>query len=46
MLIGRNHQMTGRVRKQIKDDEVVRRAEKDQTLRVMTRVFSDAEDAS
>jgi hypothetical protein len=46
VLVWRNHQMAGRIRKEIQDNEIVVRAEHDQALDVAARVISNAEDTS
>jgi hypothetical protein len=46
VLVWRNHQMSGRIRKEIQDNEIVIRAEHDQARGVAARVIANAEDAS
>ena len=45
MLVRRNHEVAGRIWKQIENDEIVVGPKEDETLGIAHRVFTDAEDA-
>ena len=44
MLEGCNHDVAGRIRKQIDDDEVVSSSKNDQPLRIVASIFTKAKD--